>query len=174
MINQDHNYIGKMLNLFRNNPELYRQFNNMITSNNNNYINNFNNEEYIEEANKGNIPRRIFTQIKNDKQILVNDNNNNNCPKRNIKFSFSNGSSVMMTVPIDIKVKDLIIAFINQIGFNTSILDKDIYFLFNGSKIDINEEKTLEQMQIFDPSIILVIDTRGVLGAKLKFGIMEY
>ena len=80
----------------------------------------------------------------------------------------------MMTVPIDIKVKDLIIAFINQIGFNTSILDKDIYFLFNGSKIDINEEKTLEQMQIFDPSIILVIDTRGVLGAKLKFGIMEY
>ena len=61
MINQDQNYMEKMLNLFRNNPELYRQFNNMITSNNNNYINNFNNEEYIEEANKGNIPRRIFT-----------------------------------------------------------------------------------------------------------------
>ena len=64
------------------------------------------------------------------------------------------------------KVKDLFISFITKMGFYKDILKEEIYFLFDGSKMDINEELTIEEKGLFDHSVILVLDTKGILGAK--------
>ena len=165
-INQD-NPMNQMINMLRNNPELLKQFNEMITKDNINYNNNFFDEDYIENASQGNIPRRIFKQKKENNKTYSAGTNDNFSLKINIKFSFSAGNTVNLIVPTNMKVKDLFISFITKMGFDKDILKEEIYFLFDGLKMDINEEKTIEEKRLIDNSIILVIDSKESEGQKI-------
>ena len=164
-INQD-NPMNQMINMFRNNPELLKQFNEMVTKNNINYCNDFFDEDYIENTSQGNIPRRIFKQKKENNKTYSVETNDSLSLKSNIKFSFSAGNFVNLIVPNTMKVKDLFISFITKMGFDKDILKEEIYFLFDGLKIDINEEQTIEEKGLIDLSAILVLDTKGILGGK--------
>ncbi len=81
-------------------------------------------------------------------------------------FISGTGLKVPMSVPINISVHDLFVAFIRRMNLDESVLGKYIYFLNNGAKIKINEQKSIRNYGFNDADIILVIDTSNLLGGN--------
>ena len=110
------------------------------------------------------------------KKIVGNDNskgiNGNNIQVPIIKghiinliFQATNGLTVVINVGLKNTFRDAAIIFCNKININPSIIDKDIIFLRRGIKLDLNDNKTLEQMEIKGNERITVVDTNVVIGA---------
>ena len=117
-------------------------------------------------AQKGKVPRRIFSQIK---QINENIpfNNNYNFDMINVCFELSSGQKFNEQATKSMKMIDLFIKFITRLGFKKDIIGNDICFLFNGGNININQyNKTLREMGIENNAKILVLDLKGIIGAK--------
>ena len=160
------NQMSQMIDLFRNNPQLLQQFNNLVTQNNQNYQNsNLLDESYLETASEGHIPRNAFKQYKNNDRTYIVEINDIFSNKMNIKFQLSSGNRINMVVPETISLKTLFEEFVRKIGFDKNILNKDIYFLYNGIKMDINDIRSVKDLNFYDSCIILVVDTKGILGA---------
>ena len=49
---------------------------------------------------------------------------------------------------------------------NPNILGKQIYFLYNGYKIKINEEQDLISFGLSDLSKLIVVDTKNIMGGN--------
>ena len=62
-----------------------------------------------------------------------------------------------------ITIKELIKKYMNKIGLSENYIAKDIIFLFNGGKMDINSEETIKKYQDF--FAITVFDQNNVIGA---------
>ena len=119
-------------------------------------------------AQEGMVPRRIFSQIKNnDENIHINNNYHDKSDTINVYFELTTGQKFTEKGNKTMKALDLFIKFITRLGFKKEIIEKDICFLFNGGNIDKNKNyKTLEELEIQDNSKILVMDTKGIIGAK--------
>ena len=160
------NQMSQMIDLFRNNPQLLKEFNNLVTQNNQNYQNsNLLDESYLETASEGHIPRNAFKQYKNNDRTYIVEINDIFSNKMNIKFQLSSGNRINMVVPETISLKTLFEEFVRKIGFDKNILNEDIYFLYNGIKMDINDIRSVKDLNFYDSCIILVVDTKGILGA---------
>ena len=162
------------------NPFVYQLFlNNQQKNNLNNYQNMNNMElikatsEKIKDASKkgGILPR------------LNNNNNNNNSlnnttkydqfpgntnPRIVLMFISGTGLKVAMNVPINISVHDLFVAFIHRMNLDESVLGKYIYFLYNGNKLKIDEQKTVLEFGFKESETILVLDTSNLLGGEIN------
>ena len=164
----DPNSFRNMIQFFRQNPNLLKQFEEEVKSNNNNFSeqNIFNNSNYLKMTQEGKVPRRIFSQIKkSDKNIPININNDSN--RINVCFELSSGQKFNEQATKSMKIIDLFIQFITRLGFKKDIIRKDIFFLFNGLSVDEKQYKnTLREMGIQNNSKILVIDSKGIIGAK--------
>ena len=164
----DSNSFRNMIQFFRKNPNLLKQFEEEVKSNNNNFsdTNIFNNSNYLKMAQEGKVPRRIFSQIKkSDKNIPININNDSN--RINVCFELSSGQKFTERATKSMKIIDLLMQFITRLGFKKDIIRKDIFFLFNGLSVDEKQYKnTLREMGIQNNSKILVIDSKGIIGAK--------
>ena len=140
---QDNNYIP--INFIKNIMNQSMQLANQISSNNNIINLTINkplffqiNNNIIEQNNQiqNILPRkkeihyvRLFPESKNNRISII--------------FNDPVGFKTFIDSPNDIKVKDLLLAFSKEKGINPNILGKDIYFLYNGHKININEDKDL-------------------------------
>ena len=156
--------IVNMANIFRSNPQLFKQFNEYIINNNDNFIKSTTNPKYMKGVSKGQVPRRIFNQNNENKTFIIDSNLP--CLRRNIIFQMTAGNKFIFVTPINLKIKDLLKEFITKIGFNVTVLSKDINFLHNGESLKINEERTVDEMRIYDNQAILVVDTKGIIGAN--------
>ena len=110
------------------------------------------------------------------KKIVGNDNskgiNGNNIQVPIIKgniinliFAATSGLRVVINVGLKNTFRDAAIIFCNKININPSIIDKDIIFLRSGIKLDLNDNKTLEQMEIKGNERITVLDKTNIIGA---------
>ena len=110
------------------------------------------------------------------KKIVGNDNskgiNGNNIQVPiikgniiNLMFVTTKGLNVAIHIGLKNMFKDAVIIFCNKININPSIIDKDIIFLRCGIKLDLNDNKTLEQMEIKGNETITVLDTKCIKGA---------
>ena len=70
-----------------------------------------------------------------------------------------------MVAPRNMKVKDLFIKYILNLGLNKEVIGKSIFFLFNGLKVDHNEERNIGEFIHYDGANIIVLDTREIIGA---------
>jgi len=165
--NLDSNEVQRVIKMLRQNPNLFNQFNEEVKRDNINFKEKsiFNDSNYIKMASKGLVPRKIFKQIKkNNKNIPIKKNNNPNII--NVCFEISSGQKFSEKALKSMKFKDLCINFITRLGFKKEIIEsKDIIFLFNGTKVDINQNKTLRETGIENYSKILVLDIKGLIGA---------
>ena len=68
------------------------------------------------------------------------------------------------------KVKDLLLVFAKKVGISPNLLGK-IFFLYNGYKININEEKDLISFGFDFEKIfrIVVVDSNNTIGGNSKF-----
>ena len=88
----------------------------------------------------------------------------NNNKRINILFVCSTGLKVTLCVPIDIKIKDLLLSFIQCIGLSEKSLGKDIAFLFNSCMINAKEETNIIKYGLKNNCSIIVVDQRNVYG----------
>ena len=90
----------------------------------------------------------------------------------NVIFSDSRGIKMNIITPLTAKVKDLINTFhitlqiYGKYIFKTNILKlKDYYFIWNGSRIPINEQKTLSEYGMIQNIINIVFgDINSIIG----------
>ena len=157
-----------MIRICRNNPQIFDQFKNMVTDQNVNYQNNNSifNKNYLQVAAQGNVPRNVFNQYKSTNLNFVIETNDSISEKINVKFQLSAGNKINIVVPETIALNVLLEEFVRKIGFDKRILEKDIYFLYNGLRMNLYDIRSINCMGIHDGSMILVVDTKGILGAK--------
>ena len=163
----DSSEIQKVIIMLRQNPNLFNQLYEEVKRDNNNFNQQsiFNDDIYIKMASKGLVPRRIFAQVKKSKEnIPIKTDYNPNII--NICFEITTGQKFNEKATKRMKFKDLCVNFVTRLGFKKDIIEnKDILFLFNGTKVDINQNKILREMGIENNSKILVIDLKGLIGA---------
>ena len=131
------------------------------------------------------IMNQFLPQIKNP---LINGNNQNqqlkeviprsnnyknficfpekNTKRINIRFSCSTGLCVNCTTPEDITIKDLILCFARFLGLRETILGKDIIFIYNACKINVNDEENIIQYGLSNDSTITVLDQNNIYGGN--------
>ena len=89
------------------------------------------------------------------------------CDIRNIKFSDSSGLNVMISINKNRPLKDLFKEYAKRVGFPEFLLGKEIVFIFNGLRIDVNDEKnTINSLFPKDLITIIVIFIQQVRGAN--------
>ena len=124
------------------------------------------NQEHLRDSlDKGQAPRRIFSQIKksNEETPFNTDNNPNMI---NVCFGLSTGQSFNEKASKNMIFKDLCVNFVTRLGFKKEIIENNhILFLYNGRKLDINQRKNLKELGIYNNSKIVVIDLKGLIGA---------
>ena len=100
---------------------------------------------------------------------VVNYFPGNNNRRINIIFQTQSEYKFNIAAPINIRVKDLLLASAKEMGLNPELLGKEIFFLFNGVKIRINEEKDLISYGLEDTCSIFVLDFNNIRGGNSNF-----
>lgn len=84
----------------------------------------------------------------------------------NIDFQTPAGHKVIMSVPMNAKISDILFEYLSVVGLGPNVLGEGIYFLFNGNKIKKEDyNKTAGNFGINMMSHIIVIDTKNLIGA---------
>ena len=85
--------------------------------------------------------------------------------KINLLFQTTAWNKQKVIAPVNMRMKDLFKKYILNLGLEENILGKDIFFISNAIRLDVNETKTISEMKLYDNSLILVMDTQNLIGA---------
>ena len=113
-------------------------------------VNNNNTQE-----SKSVLPRNI--SIRQDNNMLPNEN------IRNIRFDASTGIKVLIRLNRNATLEEAIKEFVRKLGLPERVIENDLIFLFNGSKIDVHSNESISKFQDF--AAITVFDQNNVIGA---------
>lgn len=141
------NYMDFMKNNFPNNQ-------NNFTNNQNNFTNNQNNGNNANEM-KSVLPR----EIKNERMNFFPNEN-----MKSIKFDASTGIKVIVTVSKYATIEQAIKEFVKKLGLGENVIDNDLIFLLNGSKMDAHSQDPVITLPDF--ASITVFDQNNVIGAS--------
>ena len=158
MMKMSGNYNPNMMiyqNFFQNNSNLMNQFNNPL-----------NPQNII--LNGGVMPRSVNN--------LNNQSGNDPFPyyigpRLNLLFETGAGLKLNFPTPINLKVKDLLLKFINKVNVSPTLMGEKIFFIVNGKTIPVNESSTCEDFfrncnyGNTNQIKIIVIDASNVIGA---------
>ena len=150
------NMTNQMMNFMMNCMALYNFFNNMKR-------NNYNTMEMHKPSIKGGKRQRLPRKQEKITHMVFPQYQGN---RYNIDFQTSAGHKVMMSVPINSKIGDILLEYIAVVGIGPGVIENGIYFVFNGNKITKKDyNKTLTEMGISTLSHILVIDSQNLIAA---------
>ena len=140
-------------------------------SNENNIIEqnlNYNNE-FGNNSNENNI---IEQNLNYNNEFGNNSNDNleinsiNSGKKINISFVFPKGVRINFAIDQNNTFKDAVYAFCKKVGdISFDQVEKNIFFLFNGIKLDIKDKRKLGEFSFGNNLVIIVLDSKGILGA---------
>ena len=179
MNNNNQNLMNMMMNWMNMNPNLYQMYQNMMNQNNNNInqFNNNNNYNFNDNDNRMNILTDSQSSINQAKVtgggiLPKNIQGGNydvspydNSLKTNICFITQKGQKMNIICPYNMKVRDLFIKYVQRLGLGPNVLGDSIFFLFNGSKINKNDNRSVGDLGIVAGSYIIVLDLKGVIGS---------
>ena len=167
-----------MMNWMMMNPSLIQTYNNLNQNNqiNMNQFNQFNNNNQNKIGMSTiSVSQEDLNQAKVTGGGLISNNfQNMNCdfsspndptPKVNIYFKTQKGQRMNIVCPYNLKIKDLLIKYIERIGLGPGVMGSSIFFLFNGGKLDINENRDVTQMGMTSGSTVIVLDIKGIIGS---------
>ena len=80
-------------------------------------------------------------------------------------FYLSMGGKVSIRIGLNNTIKDTLIKFCNESGFSLSDIGKHLIFLFKGSVLEYEDNRTLEQIGFRNAYVITVVDNSNVIGA---------
>ena len=103
-----------------------------------------------------------------DKDIYIDDTKNNqtinNIPTVNILFQANTGLKILLPIPRNITIYQMLKRFTDRIGVQEYYINKGLTFLFNGQNM-IPFFNNLVGNQFKDGMLITVFDQNGVIGA---------
>ena len=139
------------------------------------------NGDYFFKGNKIDKDSKLTLEqygISNEDKIYVYEDNDKNqkekMPKMpshkheniTIIFNVSTGSKVKETLSYNTKISKAMELFCVKTGMKKNIIGKDIMFIYNEKFLDINDNRTIEEISEGKNSInITVYDLGGVIGA---------
>ena len=85
--------------------------------------------------------------------------------KITISFTTNTGVKSFLIVPKNIKVSELLSAYMKSIKLNDILIDKSIIFLFNCSKLTNYNEKNISEVGLKNGSYITVVDQTEIIKA---------
>ena len=142
--------MNMMMNWMNQNPFLQQMYNNMYQ--------NFNQNQNQTNPNTGGTSSSNNPQEKYDP--YPNSNN-----KINIAFTTQKGYKMIIVVPRDLPVKELLKMYILKVGLGPGVLKDTIIFVYNGLKVNNYEEKEVGSFFGFSGTNIVVLDTKDIIGA---------
>ena len=107
------------------------------------------------------VEKKDENQIKNMKQILPLKSISNRV-KKNISF-ISNRNRIFLTLDVSTKVSEAIKIYLKKMEFSGN--ENHLSFLWNGMRIDINDQRTIEEAFQGNCIAITVIELVGIIGA---------
>ena len=156
------NGMNLMTNWMNSNPNLFQTYQNM------NQMNNINQNKF-----RMNVVRVSNNEAK--KGGIFNNNTGNlsfdasspfdNSPKANVVFNTQKGHTTNMIASYNMKIKDLLLNYVQRLGLGPGVMGDSLFFLFNGQKIDLNEERTVFDIGLHNGGHIVVLDVKEVIGA---------
>ena len=84
---------------------------------------------------------------------------------RNVIFKTSSGFKVSIVVPYYETVSNLLRLFVKKLGIGENTLEKDIFFIFDATYIEPNDQRAIYEFTQSNIPTITVIDSGNVLGA---------
>ena len=165
-MNNSEDSMNLMMNWMNMNPLLLQMYNNNMFQNNYNMPQNYNNNINLNNSNNNQTNFNGGTNT-NAPSTCYDLSQNSNEQIFNVIFIHQTGKKTMMKCPYSFKVKDLLLQYISRMGLNDYVIGKEIFFIYNGLKIDEKEEKIIGQF-FFQGMLqtILVVDTKNIIGAK--------
>ena len=174
--------MNQMLNWMNMNPNLMQLYNNMNQMNMNQMnMNQMNMNQMKMNQNNTNQNKMNFIKVspleaKTRTNILKNIPNINfdasspldNSPKTNIVFNTQKGQVTNLIASHNMKVKDLLLTYVIKLGLGPGVMGESLFFLFNGQKLNLKEEKTVFEMGLHNGGHIVVLDKKEVIGAKYE------
>lgn len=116
------------------------------------------NNYYILVKKKVNEKNQKNDSSSDDENELTKFNNNILGSPINIMFNASWGLNVLIQSGKNNTLKDLVMKYLQKIGKPLLSYKKDFVFLYLGKKLNIEDEKTLDQIGLKEKSIIVVVD----------------
>ena len=162
--NQNQNIMFKNQQLEANINSLAQE-NNSMKFNLNQYYN------YIEQINRQFKEENQMMKIKIDNLNYLNNNNNikgfiDDYPYLNkkikINLNSSSGLKLSLVVPSKMTVKNFLRLYCNKYGLDENVLGEQLFFLYNGKKLDVNSDIKVSE-QFSDNCDVIVIDMNGIL-----------
>ena len=151
------NFMNNWMNM---NPilvQLYQAQQNMNQINRMNFSNQNLNQPNVSGG--GILPRNM-------QDINYNINPFDTGPKTNVTFTTQVGHKMNIICPINMKIKDLFVKYVTRLGLGPNVMGSSLFFLFNGGKLNINDERPIQALggNIFGLNIV-VLDIKGVIGS---------
>ena len=89
-------------------------------------------------------------------------------PKANLIFQTVKGYKVTIPAPLNIPMHQVLVQYIIKMGLGPGALFDGFYFLYNGSKIPVDDENILVgQIATTGQTHIIVLDTKNLIGSML-------
>ena len=161
--------MNMMMNWMCMNPSLFQAYNNMIQNNNvnqinnnqndNNFINSDNNQIQVNGGgiNTSNITNSSFIPFPNIKE-----------PRTNVIFNTQKGNKITIAAPNSMKIKDLLVQYVLRLGLGPAVIGDSLFFVYNGLRINQNEQKTVSEFFNLNFGQVVVLDTKDIIGAKIN------
>ena len=127
---------------------------------------------YRKKLNNSNENNIIEQNLNYNNEFGNNSNDNleinsiNSGKKINISFVFPKGVRFIIAIDQNNTFKDAVYAFCKKVGdISFDQVEKNIFFLFNGIKLDIKDKRKLGEFSFGNNLVIIVLDSKGILGA---------
>ena len=118
----------------------------------------------MNNPNNVNGPNNMINNMNSFNNIDYFPGNNNQ--RYDIIFVLATGLQKIIKTPIDVKVKDLLLTFARAVKIDTNYLREKLTFIFNGMKLNLDEEKNIQACLFRDRAKILVFDISNVIGGN--------
>ena len=187
--NMNNNFNNQNMNMMMNNPLIFNMFMQFMNQNMNNMNNMNNNNPFNNNMNNNFNNNNMNNNFNNNMNNNNNNNNNEEPPKgllergnnlitieninpyespneiKNINLNASSGLNVLVKISNNKTVKDLLLTFANKVGVDKKHLGKEIVFLFNAEKLNVEDSRKVKDVFGGGFSTITVVDQQNVIGA---------
>ena len=126
---------------------------------------------YRKKLNNSNENNIIEQNLNHNNEPGNNSNDNleinsiNSGKKINISFVFPKGVRFIIAIDQNNTFKDAVYAFCKKVGdISFDQVEKNIFFLFNGIKLDIKDKRKLCQFSFGNDLVVIVLDSKGIIG----------
>jgi hypothetical protein len=160
-----------MMNLMNNNMNMMNMnlmnnsMNNMNNMNMNNFMNNSqNNNVGINFYQKSTEPTELI-QRGNKTKIVEAYPGLQKSDRLNVVMIASSGLRLVMSTPPETPIRVHIRKYLEKLGLGEGVLEKDLVFLINATKIDVNSLDRIDTICHGIQTVITVIDVKNVIAA---------